>query len=80
MYRSEVTIDLGALRRNVRTLCNLAAPAELWAVVKADAYGHGAPEVARACLEEGAPAVCVATAREGADLRGTAPDARMGAR
>ena len=77
MYRSEVTIDLGALRRNVRTLRDLAAPAELWAVVKADAYGHGAREVARACLEDGAAALCVATAREGADLRVTAPDARI---
>jgi alanine racemase len=77
MYRSDVTIDLGALRRNVRTLRDLAAPAELWAVVKADAYGHGAAEVARACLEEGVAALCVATAREGADLRGTAPDARV---
>ena len=76
MYRSEV-IDLGALRRNVRTLRDVAAPAELWAVVKADAYGHGAREVARACLEDGAAALCVATAREGADLRATAPDARV---
>ena len=68
-HRSEVTIDLGALRANVRRLREAAAPAELWAVVKADAYGHGAEETARASLEEGAAAVCVATAREGVALR-----------
>jgi alanine racemase len=77
MYRSEVTIDLGALRRNVRRLRDAAAPAELWAVVKADAYGHGAADVTRVCLEEGAAALCVATAREGASVRANAPDARI---
>jgi alanine racemase len=69
MERSVVTIDLGALRRNVRRLREVAAPAELWAVVKADAYGHGALDCARAALEEGASALCVATAGEGAALR-----------
>jgi alanine racemase len=67
--RSVVTIDLGALRRNVRVLRAAAAPAELWAVVKADAYGHGAFDCARVALEEGAAALCVATAGEGAALR-----------
>jgi alanine racemase len=37
--------------------------------VKADAYGHGAADAARAALAEGAAALCVATAREGARLR-----------
>ena len=77
MYRSQVTIDLAALRRNVRRLHQAAAPAELWAVVKADAYGHGAADVARTCLDEGAAALCVATAREGASIRRTAPTARI---
>jgi alanine racemase len=77
VYRSEVTIDLGALRRNVRRMREAAAPAELWAVVKADAYGHGAAEVARVCLDEGAAALCVATVREGASLRETATTARI---
>jgi alanine racemase len=77
MYRSEVRIDLGALRRNVRRLREAAAPAELWAVVKADAYGHGAADVSRVCLEEGAAALCVATAREGTSLRANAPGARI---
>jgi alanine racemase len=75
--RSEITVDLGALRRNVRTLREAAAPAELFAVVKADAYGHGAADVAPAALEAGAAALCVATAREGEELRSAVPDARI---
>jgi alanine racemase len=77
MRRSEVTIDLGALRRNVRRLREVAAPAELWAVVKADAYGHGAADCVRAALEEGAAALCVATVREGVALRETFAEARI---
>ena len=75
--RSTVTIDLGALRRNVRRLREAAAPAELWAVVKADAYGHGAADAARAALAEGASALCVATAQEGAALRPLFPAVRI---
>jgi alanine racemase len=41
-------IDLDAIRRNVAVLGALAAPARYAAVIKADAYGHGAVEVARA--------------------------------
>ncbi len=77
MRRSELTIDLGALRRNVRHLREAAAPAELWAVVKADAYGHGAQDAARAALEAGAAALCVATVQEGAALRRAHPDVRL---
>ena len=51
MSRSEITIDLGALRRNAAGLVDAAGSAELWAVVKADAYGHGALDCARAALE-----------------------------
>jgi alanine racemase len=75
--RSELTIDVAALRRNVATLVRAAAPAELWAVVKADAYGHGALDVAPVALDAGAAALCVATAGEGAALRRTLPDARI---
>jgi alanine racemase len=75
--RSRITIDLGALRRNATTLRDAADPAELWAVVKADAYGHGALAAARTALEGGASALCVATAREGADLREAFPSARL---
>ena len=75
--RSEVTIDLGALARNVARLREAAAPAEVWAVVKADAYGHGALDCARTALNAGAAALCVATAQEGAALRAELPDARI---
>ena len=54
MPRSLVTIDLAAIRHNVRTLRGLLDGAELWAVVKADGYGHGAVDVGRAALEAGA--------------------------
>lgn len=77
MHRSEITIDLAALRRNVRRLREVLAGSELWAVVKADAYGHGASEVTRVVLEEGAGALCVATAGEGLALRTRLPDARI---
>jgi alanine racemase len=69
MDRSEVNVDLGALRRNVATLLRALDGAELWAVVKADAYGHGAADVARAALGAGAAALCVATIPEGLALR-----------
>jgi alanine racemase len=69
MHRSELTVDLGALRRNARTLLRALDGAQLWAVVKADAYGHGAVDVAGAVLDEGAGALCVATVAEGLELR-----------
>ena len=69
MHRSEITIDLGAVRRNVRRLRNVLGRSQLWAVVKADGYGHGAIDVAGAALGEGALALCVATVAEGLPLR-----------
>ncbi len=72
-----MTIDLGALRANVRVLRAAVAPAELWAVVKADAYGHGALDCARVSLEEGAAALCVVTVAEGVALRREFPNARI---
>jgi alanine racemase len=69
VHRSEITVDLGALRRNVRTLVRELEGAELWAVVKANAYGHGAVDVAGAALGSGASALCVATVQEGLALR-----------
>jgi alanine racemase len=77
MARSELTIDLGALRRNVRTLRRAAGEAELWAVVKANAYGHGAVDCAGAALGEGAAALCVATVGEALELRTEFPGARI---
>jgi alanine racemase len=75
--RSRITIDLGALRRNVARLRGVLGRAELWAVVKANAYGHGALDVARVALAEGARALCVATPQEGVELRRAFPDARI---
>jgi alanine racemase len=69
MHRSELTVDLGALRRNVRTLLRALDGSQLWAVVKADGYGHGAVDVAGAALGAGATALCVATIPEGLALR-----------
>ena len=62
-------IDLGALRHNVVTLAAHMAPQQLWAVVKADAYGHGAVECARVALQSGAQGLCVALVQEGIALR-----------
>src|SRR5215212_9086330 len=69
MHRSEITIDLGALRRNVRTLLRVLDGSHLWAVVKADGYGHGAVDAAGAALGAGATGLCVATIPEGLALR-----------
>lgn len=77
MRRSVVEIDLRALRRNAARLREAAGPSELWAVVKADAYGHGAADAAAAALAAGASALCVVTAQEGAALRGRFPQARI---
>jgi alanine racemase len=69
MARSELTIDLGAIRRNAATLLRALDGAELWAVVKADGYGHGAADVGGAALGSGATALCVATVPEALALR-----------
>jgi alanine racemase len=69
MARSELIVDLGAVRRNVRTLLRALEGAELWAVVKADGYGHGAADVGAAALGAGATALCVATVPEALALR-----------
>jgi len=66
--RSQVTIDLGALRANVRRLVEAASGAEVWAVVKADGYGHGAFDCADAALASGATALCAATVGEALEL------------
>ena len=78
MARSLVTIDLRRdppQRRRPRRPGG--PPAELWAVVKADGYGHGAADAGRAALAGGATALCVATVAEGIALRAALPDARI---
>jgi alanine racemase len=77
VHRSEITIDLGAVRRNVRRLRRALGGSELWAVVKADGYGHGAVDVAGVALGEGAQALCVATVAEALPLRREFPGVRI---
>ena len=64
-----VDVDLDAIRHNVEHLRAVVAPSALWAVVKADGYGHGAVEVARAAIDGGAQGLCVALVHEGVELR-----------
>ena len=62
-------IDLGAIARNVRSLRGVAADSRLYAVVKADAYGHGLTPLARWFERQGVDGLCVALAEEGLTLR-----------
>jgi alanine racemase len=64
-----VEVDLDAIAGNVRTLTAEVAPARLLAVVKADAYGHGAVPVAREALRAGAAWLGVALVEEALALR-----------
>src|SRR6201996_9581406 len=66
---AEAIVDLDAVGHNVRLLRELAGSAEVMAVVKADGYGHGAPQVARAALAAVAAEVGVATIDEALALR-----------
>jgi alanine racemase len=67
------TVDLDAVRHNVAAL--RPPTASLMAVVKADAYGHGAVPVARAALEAGAAWLGVALVEEGIELRAAGVEA-----
>ncbi len=62
-------IDLDAIAHNVAVLRAAVSPADVWAVVKADAYGHGAVAVARTVLDAGVSGLCVALVQEAAELR-----------
>ncbi len=63
------TIDLAALAHNFRQLRARARPADVLAVVKADAYGHGAVACSRVLAREGASFLGVALIEEGLELR-----------
>ncbi len=75
-------IDLGAIAHNVRALkARVGSNTEIWAVVKANAYGHGSIPVARTALASGATRLAVARIAEGVALREagiTAPILVMG--
>jgi len=68
-------IDLEAVTANASVLAGLAAPGALCAVVKADGYGHGAVDVARAAVAGGAAWLAVALVEEGVALREAGIDA-----
>lgn len=69
---SWVEVDLAAVRHNVRALKHsFGVRCHLWAVVKANAYGHGATPVAGAALQAGADGLAVASLPEAAALRRT---------
>lgn len=69
-FRLAAKVDLDAIRHNVAYLEGLTPPGcRLMAVVKADAYGHGDVEVARAALQAGAECLGVALVEEGERLR-----------
>ncbi|MBZ9597561.1 alanine racemase [Streptomyces yangpuensis] len=70
-------IDLDAVRENVRALRERAPRSELMAVVKANAYGHGAVECARAAREAGAAWLGTATPDEALALRAAGIEGRI---
>jgi alanine racemase len=70
-----VDVDLDAIRHNVEHLRSVVAPSTVWAVVKANGYGHGAVPAANAALDGGAEGLCVALVEEGIELRDAGIDA-----
>lgn len=76
MRAAFLEIDLSAIRDNVRAIQAMVPEGtQVAAIVKANAYGHGGPEVSRACVEAGAALLCVAIADEGVELREAGIDA-----
>jgi len=62
-------VNLANLRHNLRFVQRAAGGAAVWAVLKADGYGHGAKAVARTLERAGANGICVALLEEGIELR-----------
>jgi alanine racemase len=62
-------VNLEALRHNLRVATRHAGGAKVWAVLKADAYGHGAPAVARTLERAKIDGFCVAMLEEAVELR-----------
>jgi alanine racemase len=63
-------VNLAHLRHNLRVVQRLSGGRPVWAVLKADGYGHGAKAVARTLERAGASGMCVALLEEGIELRG----------
>lgn len=68
-YPARAVVDLDAIRHNAAVLAARAGGAQVMAVVKADAYGHGLVPVARAALDGGATWLGVAQVSEALELR-----------
>ncbi|MSO59702.1 MAG: alanine racemase [Ilumatobacteraceae bacterium] len=64
-----VDINLGLIQHNTAIIAQRIDPTEVWAVVKAGAYGHGAVQVSQAALTAGATGLCVALVEEAIALR-----------
>ena len=62
-------VHTGLISHNVAIVAQRTAPVQVWAVVKANGYGHGAVQVANAALAGGATGLCVAIVDEGVALR-----------
>jgi alanine racemase len=77
VQRAVAVVDGGAVERNCARLTEQLGGSRLCAVVKANGYGHGAIECARAALAGGATWLAVAAAAEAAELRSELPDARI---
>ena len=73
-YGGVLTVDLDAIIANWRKLEKTAVPAECSAVIKADAYGCGAAEVARALSKAGCKTFFVATIEEARKVRAAVPE------
>ena len=68
--RTCVEIDKSALKHNIQEIRRITNPnADIMAVVKADAYGHGAVVCAKEAVKLGADYLAVATVDEGIELR-----------
>src|SRR3954463_3584858 len=74
--RAEIVVDLAAIRHNVRLLKELTGT-PMMTVVKADGYGHGLVESARAAREAGAEWLGVATIDEALALRAAGDEGRV---
>src|SRR5215467_8391646 len=69
-FRSYVLVSRDQIARNYRNVQSVVGPdVEVTAVVKADAYGHGAIEIARVLVAEGARWLAVSSVDEGVTLR-----------
>jgi alanine racemase len=77
IFPARAVVDLAAIRGNVRALAAHAPTAQVMAVVKADAYGHGLVPSARAALEGGATWLGTAQVSEALALRAAGFEARV---